>query len=75
MAGTEDVCALDMTCRNTNREIQKALEDGLRSYSSHSEIRTENPSLYRDDRVHLSVAGILLFLRDLQQGLREVLGL
>lgn len=73
--GPKVLYALNRACHNANREIKKGLDGRLGINLPHSRIGAESPSMYQDDRVHLSVAGVAIFPRDLQQGLQEALDL
>lgn len=56
-----------------NREIRSFFEDGLGHYLPHPLLWVQEVVLYHSDGVHVSKKGIDIFLRDLQQGLRELL--
>ena len=61
--------------RKVNKEVCRAMVKGLGSVIGHPEIRLDQPELYRGDGVHLSEAGLEIFLRDLCRGLHaEIFG-
>lgn len=61
--------------KNANREIGRAKCGGLGQFLPHPELCIDTPELYLSEGVHLSELGLDIFLRDLQQGLQESLGL
>ena len=71
-----DPQCLNWARRKVNREVCRAMHQGLGSVIGHLDIRLEMPGLYRGDGICLSDQGMEIFLTDLQWGLRaEVFGL
>ena len=62
--------------REVNKEVWRAMCNGLGSVIGYPEIQLTRPDLYRNHGVHLSEYSTEVFLKDLQEGLRaELLGM
>lgn len=61
--------------RALNKARKNALKDSLGQFLMHSGISVDQLWLYGSDGMHLSEEGLDIFLRDLQQGLKECLGI
>lgn len=70
-----DPRVMNKTHKNTNCDIKDPLCAGLGQFLLHPEISDDKPELNQADGVHLSEVGLDIFIRDLQQGLCESLGL
>ena len=60
---------LNRVRRKINREVCKSVTNGLGSLIRYPEIPLDQPELYRGDGVHLTEAGLDIFLRDLHRDL------
>ena len=61
---------MNRTRRKLNKEVCRAVLKGLGSVIGHLEICLDRLWLYRGDGVHLSDAGLEVFLTDLYMGLQ-----
>ncbi|XP_060092837.1 dual specificity protein phosphatase 12 isoform X1 [Heteronotia binoei] len=69
-----DPKCLERARLKVNRELRKAMADGLGHFLPHPGIRANLPDLYSGGGVLLSDKGNDIFLEDLQHGLQEALG-
>lgn len=69
MVGGGNHRGVERARQKAKKELRKILEQGLGVFIPHPEIRVDRPELYRKDGVHLSEAGLKIFLFNLWQGL------
>uniref|UniRef100_A0ABM5GIN4 Uncharacterized protein isoform X2 n=1 Tax=Pogona vitticeps TaxID=103695 RepID=A0ABM5GIN4_9SAUR len=73
--GARDMVKVHKACRRVNKEICRGVSNrGLGSVIHHHRLQISNSEYFRDDGVHLSEAGLDIFLEDLRGGLLAELG-
>ena len=73
--GARDMFKVTKASRRVNKEICRGVSNGgLGSVIDHPRIQVSNADHYRKDGVHLSDAGLDIFLDDIRGGLLAELG-